>query len=196
MLPNVRHVLKTILAAVSVTLFTVLVATTTWQVVSRQILNEPSTWSEELARLLFVWLSFLGSAFLFGERGHIAVDFLARKLPFAGQRVAQIFVQAMVLLFALVGLVWGGYLAASIAWEQNLTALPFTIGWVYLVIPIAGVFIAIFALMDIVGLSLGETDPYPEIEDPVAEPAQSAASDSTLVASVEADATDSKEAGR
>lgn len=196
MLPNVRHVLKTILAAVSVTLFTVLVATTTWQVISRQILNEPSTWSEELARLLFVWLSFLGSAFLFGERGHIAVDFLARKLPFAGQRVAQIFVQAMVLLFALVGLVWGGYLAASIAWEQNLTALPFTIGWVYLVIPIAGVFIAILALMDIVGLSLGETDPYPEIEDPVAEPAQSAASDSTLVASVEADATDSKEAGR
>ena len=196
MLPNVRHVLKTILAAVSVTLFTVLVATTTWQVVSRQILNEPSTWSEELARLLFVWLSFLGSAFLFGERGHIAVDFLARKLPFAGQRVAQIFVQAMVLLFALVGLVWGGYLAASIAWEQNLTALPFTIGWVYLVIPIAGVFIAIFALMDIVGLSLGETDPYPEIEDPVAEPAQSAASDSTLVASAEADANDSKEAGR
>lgn len=196
MLSNIRHVLKTILAAVSVTLFTVLVATTTWQVISRQILNEPSTWSEELARLLFVWLSFLGSAFLFGERGHIAVDFLARKLPFAGQRVAQIFVQAMVLLFALVGLVWGGYLAASIAWEQNLTALPFTIGWVYLVIPIAGVFIAIFALMDIVGLSLGETDPYPEIEDPVAEPAQSAASDSTLVASVEADATDSKEAGR
>lgn len=196
MLSNIRHVLKTILAAVSVTLFTVLVATTTWQVVSRQILNEPSTWSEELARLLFVWLSFLGSAFLFGERGHIAVDFLARKLPFAGQRVAQIFVQAMVLLFALVGLVWGGYLAASIAWEQNLTALPFTIGWVYLVIPIAGVFIAIFALMDIVGLSLGETDPYPEIEDPVAEPAQSAASDSTLVASAEADATDSKEAGR
>lgn len=196
MLPNVRHVLKTILAAVSVTLFTVLVATTTWQVISRQILNEPSTWSEELARLLFVWLSFLGSAFLFGERGHIAVDFLARKLSFAGQRVAQIFVQAMVLLFALVGLVWGGYLAASIAWEQNLTALPFTIGWVYLVIPIAGVFIAIFALMDIVGLSLGETDPYPEIEDPVAEPAQSAASDSTLVASAEADATDSKEAGR
>lgn len=196
MLSNIRHVLKTILAAVSVTLFTVLVATTTWQVISRQILNEPSTWSEELARLLFVWLSFLGSAFLFGERGHIAVDFLARKLPFAGQRVAQIFVQAMVLLFALVGLVWGGYLAASIAWEQNLTALPFTIGWVYLVIPIAGVFIAIFALMDIVGLSLGETDPYPEIEDPVAEPAQSAASDSTLVASAEADATDSKEAGR
>ena len=196
MLPTIRDFLKSILAVLSVTLFAVLVATTTWQVVSRQILNEPSTWSEELARLLFVWLSFLGSAFLFGERGHIAVDFLARKLPFAGQRVAQLFVQVMVLLFALVGLVWGGYLAASIAWEQNLTALPFTIGWVYLVIPIAGVFIAVFALMDIVGLFLGEIEPYPEVEDPVAEPTEPAASDSTLVVSAEADSTDSKEADR
>ncbi|AGS35083.1 hypothetical protein B841_08050 [Corynebacterium maris DSM 45190] len=196
MLPTIRDFLKSILAVLSVTLFAVLVATTTWQVVSRQILNEPSTWSEELARLLFVWLSFLGSAFLFGERGHIAVDFLARKLPFAGQRVAQLFVQVMVLLFALVGLVWGGYLAASIAWEQNLTALPFTIGWVYLVIPIAGVFIAVFALMDIVGLFLGEIEPYPEIDDPVAEPTEPAASDSTLVVSAEADSTDSKEADR
>jgi TRAP-type C4-dicarboxylate transport system permease small subunit len=196
MLPTIRSFLKSILAVLSVTLFAVLVATTTWQVVSRQILNEPSTWSEELARLLFVWLSFLGSAFLFGERGHIAVDFLARKLPFAGQRVAQIFVQVIVLLFALVGLVWGGYLAASIAWEQNLTALPFTIGWVYLVIPIAGVFIAVFALMDIVGLSLGEIEPYPEIEDPLEAPTEPAAADSTIVVSAEADSTDSKEAGR
>ena len=102
----------------------------------------------------------------------------------------------MVLLFALVGLVWGGYLAASIAWEQNLTALPFTIGWVYLVIPIAGVFIAVFALMDIVGLFLGEIEPYPEVEDPVAEPTEPAVSDSTLVVSAEADSTDSKEADR
>lgn len=196
MLTTIRSVLKSILAVFSVTLFAVLVATTTWQVVSRQILNEPATWSEELARLLFVWLSFLGSAFLFGERGHIAVDFLARRLSFAGQRVAQIFVQVMVLLFAIVGLVWGGYLAASIAWDQNLTALPFTIGWVYLVIPIAGVFIAVFAVMDIIGLSLGETEPYPEIEDPHEAPAEPAASDSTLVVSAEADSTDAKEAGR
>ncbi|HZK32734.1 MAG TPA: TRAP transporter small permease [Corynebacterium sp.] len=169
MIPALRRILQAVLATVSVTLFTMLVATTTWQVFSRQILNEPSTWSEELARLLFVWLSFLGSAFLFGERGHIAVDFLARRLSPPGQRAAQIFVQVMVLFFALVGMVWGGYLAASIAWNQNLTALPFTIGWVYLVIPIAGVFIAVFTVMDIIGLALGDTEPYPEIVDPHAE---------------------------
>lgn len=160
-----RDALKGLLAAVSVTLFALLVATVTWQVISRQVLNNPSTWSEELAKILFVWLSFLGSAFLFGERGHIAVDFLARQLSAVGQRAAQVFVQLMILIFALMGLIWGGALAASIAWNQNLTALPFTIGWVYTVIPIAGVFIAIFAVMDIIGVVNGTVEPYPEIED-------------------------------
>lgn len=162
---TLRKTLNAILAVVSITIFAVLVATVTWQVFSRQVINEPSTWSEELAKILFVWLSFLGSAFLFGERGHIAVDFLARKLTPMGQRAAQIFVQLMILLFALMGMVWGGILAASIAWNQNLTALPFDIGWVYTVIPIAGVFIAIFAVLDIIGVATGRTEPYPEIED-------------------------------
>ncbi len=162
---TLRTTLNTVLAVVSVTLFAVLVATVSWQVISRQILHDPSTWSEELAKILFVWLSFLGSAFLFGERGHIAVDFLARRLSPMGQRAAQIFVQLMILAFALMGMVWGGILSAQIAWNQNLTALPFTIGWVYTVIPIAGAFIALFAVLDIIGVATGRTEPYPEIED-------------------------------
>lgn len=157
--------LRNILAAVSIVLFAVLVITTSWQVISRQILNAPSTWSEEFAKICFVWLTFLGSAFLFGERGHIAVDFLACKLPMGGQRATQIFVQAMILIFAAVGMVWGGILAASNAWYQNLTALPFAIGWVYIVIPIAGVCIAIFALIDLIEVANGTLEPYPEIED-------------------------------
>lgn len=161
-----KNIIMRLLAVVAVTLFALLVATTTWQVIFRQLLNAPSTWSEELAKLLFVWLTFLGSAFLFGERGHIAVDFLARKLPAKGQLVTQVLVQIVILFFATFGMIWGGIMAASTAWNQNLTALPFTIGWVYVVIPIAGVFIAIFAITDIVGLVTGKVEPYPEVEDP------------------------------
>lgn len=163
---SLRKVLQSILAVFSVTIFAVLVATTSWQVFTRQVLNEPSTWSEELAKILFVWLAFLGSAFLFGERGHIAVDFLVRQFPAPGQRAMQIFAQLMVLAFACFALIWGGILAASIAWNQNLTALPFAIGWVYLVVPISGVFIAIFSVMDVIDLVRGTVEPYPEVEDP------------------------------
>ena len=161
-----KFVLSRILGVLSVILFAVLVCVTVWQVFTRQVLNDPSTWSEELSKILFVWLSFIGSAFLFGERGHIAVDFVARKFPPAAQKALAAFVQVVILFFALVAMIWGGYLAASIAWSQNLTALPLNIGWVYVIIPIAGVFIAIFALIDLIAVVTGKEPPYPDIEEP------------------------------
>ncbi len=160
-----KSALSRLLGSLSTILFAVLVCVTVWQVITRQVLNSPSTWSEELSKILFVWLSFMGAAFLFGERGHIAVDFLARKLPPSGQKTLATFVQLAIIFFALVAMVWGGYLASSIAWNQNLTALPFTIGWVYLVIPITGVFIAVFAVIDLVAVATGKEDPYPHVDE-------------------------------
>lgn len=161
--------LKTILArflgVVSVVLFAVLVCVTGWQVFARQVLHSPSTWSEELSKILFVWLAFAGSAFLFGERGHIAVDIIARKLPVSAQRILQIIVQVIIFIFAVLAMVWGGYLAASIAWNQQMTALPLTLGWVYVIIPIAGVFIAFFAAVDLIAVATGREPAYPEIDE-------------------------------
>lgn len=154
-----------ILGAVSVILFAVLVCVTVWQVFTRQVVHSPSTWSEELSKILFVWLAFAGSAFLFGERGHIAVDFLARKLPVPVQRILQVIVQVVIIVFAVLAMIWGGYLAASIAWNQQMTALPLTLGWVYVIIPIAGVFIAFFAVVDLIAVATGREPAYPEIDE-------------------------------
>lgn len=161
----VKEMLKKALAGVSIFLFALLVCVTVWQVFSRQVINSPSTWSEELSKIIFVWLSFTGSTFLFGERGHIAVDFVARKLPESGQKFAAALVQVFIFFFAAVGMVWGGYLASSIAWTQNLTALPFTIGWVYVIIPVMGACIALFAFIDFIEVLQGKEPPYPDIED-------------------------------
>lgn len=162
---KLKSLFSTLLAWVSVILFAVLVCVTLWQVFSRQVLNDPATWSEELSRLLFVWLAFSGSALLFAERGHIAVEFLARRFPPGIQRGFSVFAQVIVVFFAVVAMVWGGILASSIAWEQSMTALPFTLGWVYLIIPITGVFIAFFALVDLVEIATGRQAPYPEIDE-------------------------------
>lgn len=160
-----KNMLTRVLGTISVILFAILVCVTVWQVFSRQVLNDPSTWSEELSKILFVWLSFSGSAFLFGERGHIAVDFIARKLPLAGQRILQVIAQIIVVLFAVLAMIWGGYLSSSIAWNQQMTALPLTLGWVYVIIPIAGVFIAIFAVIDLIAVATGKEPAYPEVDE-------------------------------
>ncbi len=162
---SLKNMLTKLLGTISIILFAILVCVTAWQVFSRQVLNAPSTWSEELSKILFVWLAFAGSAFLFGERGHIAVDFLARRLPVTAQRILQVIVQITIVGFAVLAMVWGGYLASSIAWNQQMTALPLTLGWVYIIIPIAGVFIAIFAVIDLIAVASGREPAYPEIDE-------------------------------
>ncbi|MDT0167402.1 TRAP transporter small permease [Actinotalea sp. AC32] len=156
---TVKRALEKTLAAACVVLFALLVATVVWQVFSRQVLSDPSTWSEEAARYLFVWLGFFGTALVFSERGHIAVDFLVRKTPSAVQRAVGVLVQLVIIAFAAIALVWGGWRASQGAWDTNLTALPTQIGVMYLVMPITGVLIILFALYHVVAVARGEEVP-------------------------------------
>ena len=77
----VKNALDRILTWACVALFAVLVLDVSWQVFARQVLNSPSGWSEELAKYLFIWLGLFGAALVFGERGHIAVDFAVGGCP-------------------------------------------------------------------------------------------------------------------
>lgn len=163
----VKKVLDVVLYWITVVLFTLLVIIVVWQIFSRQVLQTPATWTDEGARLTFVWLGLFASAFVFGERGHVAVEFVVRKFPDAGEKIIAIVVQVIVLAFALVALVWGGWRASMNAWTQELSALPFTFGQMYLALPISGVLMAFYSVYYIQGISRGIISPYPEMaEDP------------------------------
>lgn len=160
----VRKVLDRVLATSCVALFAILVFTVVWQVVARQVLNDASAWSEELAKVVFVWLGMFGAALVFSERGHIAVDFAVRLLPESGQRMIAVVVQLAIIGFAAVALVWGGWRASELAWEQNLTGLPTQIGKIYLVMPITGVIITFYAIYHVISV-LRREEPAVEHDD-------------------------------
>ncbi len=160
-----KRVLDRTLGVICVVLFALLVVIVVWQVFSRQVLRDPSTWSEEAARYTFVWLGFFAAALVFSERGHIAVDFVVRKLPVGGQKAIAVVVQLLIITFAAVGLVWGGWRASQGAWNQNLTALPTQVGVMYLVMPITGVLITVYALYHLAAVLRGEEDPVTDTDD-------------------------------
>ncbi len=162
-----KKILDRVLYWITVVLFAFLVVIVVWQIFSRQVLQNPATWTDEGARLTFVWLGLFASAFVFGERGHVAVEFIVRKFPAGVEKVIAIVVQVIVLAFALVALVWGGWRASNNAWTQELSALPFTFGQMYLALPISGVLMAFYSVYYIQGIARGIVSPYPEMaEDP------------------------------
>lgn len=162
---SLKKFLDACLYWIIVVLFALLALIVVWQVFSRQVLGDPATWTDEGARMSFVWLGLFASAYVFGERGHIAVEYLARKTPAGIERSVAIGVQIVVMAFALVILAWGGWAAAQNAWGQQLSALPFTYGHMYLAMPITGVLVTFYALHHIRGLSTGVEEPYADVVD-------------------------------
>jgi len=150
-----------------VALFAALVVDVAWQVFARQVLDSPSGWSEELAKYLFIWLGLFGSALVFGERGHIAVDFAIKKLPEKIRVAIMVLVQIAILAFTSLVLIWGGYEVAKLAWSQNLTGLPVNVGPLYLALPISGVLIAFYTIYHLIRLLTGAesaiVDAEPEV---------------------------------
>ncbi|WP_226925046.1 TRAP transporter small permease [Georgenia thermotolerans] len=142
--------LDRVLSVACIILFAVLVVDVVWQVASRQLLGNPSTWSEEAARYIFVWLGLFGSALVFSERGHIAVDFVVRLFPKPLMRAALIFVQLAIITLAAVVFIYGGWKYVQQSSGQQLSALPFTVGTMYTVMPITGVLIVWYALTHLI----------------------------------------------
>lgn len=105
-------------------------------------------WTEELAKFLLIWVSLLGGAVAFGRHSHLGVDYFVGKLDKSASQWSQMLVHAIVLFFAIAVLVVGGVRVVSntLAMEQVTPVLGWKMGHVYLALPIAGAFVALYTL--------------------------------------------------
>lgn len=140
--------LDRILAIVLPTLLAVLVAAIVWQVVSRYLLADPSSFTEELARFVLIWVSLLGASYAFRLRMHLGLNLLTEKLTGKPRIVAEFAALCSVVLFAVTVMLVGGGKLMMLTWELNqLSAvMGIKVALVYSVIPVSGVFILVYAL--------------------------------------------------
>jgi TRAP-type C4-dicarboxylate transport system permease small subunit len=86
-------------------IFSCIVILTIAQIFFRFVLNSPLVWSEELVRLMVVWMTFLGAAVLCWDGRHLAVDVLFVRLSDGPKRILRIFNCTVALGFLGI-LVW------------------------------------------------------------------------------------------
>lgn len=132
-----------VLITVAFGLMTILIFS---QVVCRYLLHSPLSWSEELARYLFIWLTFCGASVAFYEDTHIKVSYFVEKVPNERLR-AGIFTLADVLCLWLLWIfVKDGFVVASrvLSLGQVSSSMGFLpVGIVYLAVPIGSLFMAL-----------------------------------------------------
>ena len=149
-----------VLKNVLIVLMVAMVAAVSWQVISRYVFSSPSSWTEEVARFLMIWIGVLGAAYAFRTGVHLGLDILPKKLTGRSAELLKQFTAAVVVLFSVTVLVIGGGSLVSLTWElrQYSAVLGLPIALVYSVIPTAGVLICIYAIAVSTGAITSEAD--------------------------------------
>jgi TRAP-type C4-dicarboxylate transport system permease small subunit len=140
-------------------LMSVIVIDVTWQVFTRFILQDPSSFTEELAGFLLIWIGLLGASYAVYTKAHLGIDILARKMDVAGRRVLDTVIYSIVILFSFFILVLGGLRLVNITFTLNQIspAMGLPMGYVYIVLPLTGILIIYYSIVVIISTFKSES---------------------------------------
>ena len=146
---QLRNILnKTLNAMVGIS-FLAMVLLTCWQVFTRYVMKNPSSWSEELVSYLFAWMSLLGASLVVGERGHMNIPVVVERMSPKIKIGLTIFSEIVAFLFAAIILIYGGMQISSLAMGQMTSALSVAVGVFYIVLPISGILNMLYVVLNI-----------------------------------------------
>ena len=162
---KLTQIITKILEIVLIILMTGIVIDVSWQIFTRFILRDPSSYTEELAGFLLIWIGLLGASYALYTRVHLGIDILTSKLVGFRRKMSTITIYILVLLFSLFIPVIGGMKLVNITFtlKQISPAMGIPMGYVYLVLPLTGVLMIYYSIVFIIK-AVREVS---EITDPV-----------------------------
>ena len=151
-----RKIINFILSRLVILVMTVLVTDVLLQVVAGIFISgsNPFSFTDELAEFLLIWVGLLGAAYVTGQKQHLAIELINKKLSERNLIRLKLFINLLIIIFASLVLLAGGtrFVIINIRLEQLSAAMQLPMWYVYLVLPLSGLFIILYAMDDIVNL--------------------------------------------
>jgi len=146
---KITHMITKVLEKVLIVLMAVIVIDVSWQIFTRFVLRDPSSYSEELAGFLLIWIGLLGGSYALYTKAHLGIDILTYKLTGLKRQISEISIYLIVSIFAFFVLVIGGLRLVILTFTLNQIspALGIAMGYVYLVLPLTGLLMIYYSLV-------------------------------------------------
>lgn len=144
-LEKVNNALFGIARKTSILMFAGMVALSILQVVCRYVLKISLSFTEELARFLFIWVTFLGTAMAMKKGQHVKMDLFLDSMPPA-LRSALEFAGRVVSMCIYIIMIGGGVAVMAKTMDQTSAALSLPMSFVYLAVPVCGALMLLIAL--------------------------------------------------
>lgn len=146
-----RSKIDSVISKTLVLIMSVMVINVLWQVFTRYVTGNPSSFTDELARYLMIWIGVLGAAYVSGKSLHVTIDILPKRYNIKTQNRFKTVVTILVILFVLFAFVIGGSRLVYISYVlgQQSPALQLPLAVVYVIIPISGLLIIYYKISDL-----------------------------------------------
>lgn len=156
--PAFMRQINGILAYISGILLVIISVLAVFEAISRSVFSHPTSWSLDFSCYLLLWAIFLGTAYAYQEKGHVAVDLLrdaVQKHFGKTPRRAMSAVGYLLVLAIIFSLLYAGFALFKSAMVYNkMTTATFQIPIAYLYIGIVigsavTVVTAVFIILDV-----------------------------------------------
>ena len=143
---KIEKVLDTVMRFLMALAMLTLLVFGTWQIFTRWILGNPSTFTDELLRYVLIIAGFIGSAYCFYRDEHLALTLITDKAKGPFKVVLDIFIEVCILFFVIYVFIYGGWkLSATATNVSSVMHIPMKT--LYLVEPICGVLIVLARIL-------------------------------------------------
>ncbi|MCT1903604.1 TRAP transporter small permease [Oceanobacillus sojae] len=146
--------IESIFKYIAVFLMGVIIITVTLQIIAREIVYFPVSWTQEVAKYSFIWMSLIGAALGIRNLSHVSIDVAVSKLPASLQKIVQYFIEASIILFMIILLVQSIRFSLS-ATGQTSPIMGLPMGTVYVALIVFSVLSIVFAFEKIVKVKKG-----------------------------------------
>ena len=131
MIKKISYAFDRIEDFILVAMFSGMVAVIFYQVIMRYVFNNSSSWSEELGKFLFVWISWLGISIGARRTEHIKIAILVDRMPFAAAHVTNMLTEAIVIVISAITAYYAYTLVLS-QYSVHFAAIKISMSWGYL----------------------------------------------------------------
>lgn len=148
---KVEKVLDTVMRFLMALAMLTLLVFGTWQIFTRWILGNPSTFTDELLRYVLIIAGFIGSAYCFYRDEHLALTLITDKAKGPFKLCLDIFIEICILFFVVYVFIFGGFKLANTATNVS-SVMHIPMKTLYMIEPICGILIVLARILKYVNL--------------------------------------------
>ena len=148
---KVEKVLDTVMRFLMALAMLTLLVFGTWQIFTRWVLGNPSTFTDELLRYVLIIAGFIGSAYCFYRDEHLALTLITDKAKGPFKLCLDIFIEICILFFVIYVFIFGGFKLANTATNVS-SVMHIPMKTLFMIEPICGILIVLARILKYVNM--------------------------------------------